>query len=170
MGRVSHLRRHRRSQTRPFALRALLSGSLIAIICVQAASPARAYEVLTDDQMDDVTAGKMTMDLELSANADGASVMTSTQGTVQIGQTKAVRIEVNDAAPPQASARLLGSVNVEVGIAAGKAQASGGPDATCAANTGFAGADYTYINRSQNFTAVAATCSCTALAVGIQSQ
>jgi hypothetical protein len=153
---------------RPFALRALISGSLSVLICVQSA-PARAFEVLTDEQMDDVTAGKMSMDLELTANADGSSVMTSTQGTVQIGRTTALRIAVDDSAPPQARARLLGSSDVEVGIAAGKAEASGGRTATCGADASFAGADYTYINRSQNFTAVTATCSCTALAVGIVS-
>jgi hypothetical protein len=167
MGRVSHFRRLRRFRLLPAALRPVISAALLAIGCLQAATPARALELLTDDQMDEVTAGRVTMDVELSANANGPSVITSTQGSVTVGQTTGLRIAVDDTAPPEARARLLGSANLEVGIAAGKADASGARDATCAADVGVSGADVTYIKQSHDFTAVTATCSCTALAVGI---
>lgn len=117
-------------------------------------------------QLDGVTAAQIHMDLELSATAQGPTAMTSTQGSVLIGHTRAARVALDPSAPLQARARLLGESDVEVGIAAGKAEAAGANDATCAADAGVSGADYTFISKSQTFTALTATCSCTALAIG----
>lgn len=126
--------------------------------------PTAAPTPLRDVALDAVTAGAVTMNLELSANADGPSAMTSTTGSVNIGRATALRVAPADAAGTPA--RLLATMDVDVGVAIGKAQASGANDATCAANTAISGADYSYIAQSQNFTALAATCACTAMAVG----
>jgi hypothetical protein len=130
---------------------------------------ADAFSALGDGQLDGVTAAQIHMDLELSATAHGPTVMTSTQGSVTTGRTSAVRVAIDPTAPPEARARLLGTTQVDVGIAAGQAQAAGAADATCSANTNVSGADYTYITRSQTFTAMTANCSCTALAIGFLS-
>lgn len=124
---------------------------------------------LDPEQMDGVTAGRLRMDLELSAMAQGPSAMTSTQGSVTIGQTTASRVAIDPSAPMQARARLLGQSAVQVGIAAGKAQASGAKDATCSVTPAITGSDYTILRQSQTFTALTATCSCTALAIGFLS-
>jgi hypothetical protein len=122
---------------------------------------------LDDEQLDQVTAaGEVRIDVELSANATGPSAITSTQGSVAVGRTTASRVEIDPAAPEQARVRLLGQVEVDVGIAYGKAQAAGSQDATCSAVSTISGADYTVTAQSQTFTAISATCTCTAMAVG----
>jgi hypothetical protein len=107
------------------------------------------------------------MDLELTANAQGSSAITSTQGSVTIGRTTALRVEIDPSAPEPARARLLGAFDADVGIAVGKADAKGENGAQCSANVATTGADYTSIVQSRDFTAVTASCSCTAVAVGL---
>lgn len=155
-------------------VRAIRAGwaSLVILTGAQTAEAAAAASgplVLGSEQMDGVTAAGIRMDLELSATAQGPSAITSTQGSVTIGHTTAVRVAIDPSAPEQARARLLGTSDLEVGIAAGKADASGANDAKCSAEPTITGADYTFISRSQTFTALTATCSCTALAIGFLS-
>ena len=83
-----------------------------------------------------------------------------------IGHTTAARVELDPTAPAEAGARLLGMSDVEVGIAAGKADATGADHADCTANVAIEGSDYTLVKQTQNFTAIEATCNCTALAIG----
>jgi hypothetical protein len=120
--------------------------------------------------MDRVTAAKLRIDLELSASAKGPTATTSTTGTVAIARGTGVRVRVNPSAPAQARYELVGVVDLEVGIATGKAQASGASDAQCTATPNIVGADYTLLNESQTYTALTATCSCTALAIGVLGQ
>jgi hypothetical protein len=135
---------------------------------VQAYGLAQAAPMeLSDEELDGVTAAGVHMDVELSAVADGPDAITSTQGSVMVGRTTALRVAFDQTAPPEAQAQLLGESAVEVGIATGKAVATGAIDRTCSAVANVAGADYVRITQTQNFTALTATCSCTAVAVGI---
>lgn len=122
--------------------------------------------VLKDEAMDSISAAQIRMQLELSANATGPAAMTSTNGSVVTGQTTALRIALDPTAPAEAQAKLLGVSSVDVGIAAGTAQASGADHVDCTANVAIEGGDYTFIQQTQNFTTISATCNCTALAIG----
>jgi hypothetical protein len=62
---------------------------------------------------------------------------------------------------------LVGSLDLEVGLLAGKAEASGASDPQCSATPNITGADYTYSAQYRNLTPLTATCSCTVLAVGV---
>lgn len=139
---------------------------VLGVALTPAVGKAGGPKVLSQPELDAVTSAGLTMDLELSANATGPTAMTSTQGTVTIGRTTALRVAIDPGAPPPAQARLLGAFDAAVGIAVGKANASGANDAQCSANVATSGADYTSIVQSQNFTAMAASCSCAAVAVG----
>jgi hypothetical protein len=148
---------------------ARLGAAALLAVCALAALPGQAHSsplFLDAAQMDGVTAAKIQMDIELSATAQGPTVMTSTQGTVSIGQTTGVRVAYDPSAPPEARVRLIDQETLQVGIAVGKAQATGANSANCNATPTISGADYTKIAQTQTFTAISATCSCTALAVG----
>lgn len=144
-------------------------GLSVALALMAGAPAAAAPLLLSDEALDSVVAGKLDMDVELSATADGASAMTSTTGSVAVGETTASRIVLDPTAPSEAQAKLLGASDVEVGIATADAQATGASHATCSASVAVSGADYVYTAQSQNFTAISATCSCTLVAVGFIS-
>jgi hypothetical protein len=157
-----------RSPFAPDAAR--LGGLVLRAACAAAALAGPAWGrpmSLDSDQMDGITAAKLQMNLDLSANALGPTATTSTQGSVLIGRTTAVRVEFDPSAPPEARARLLGQSEVEVGIATGVAQASGASNATCTAKPSMSGADYALIDQVQTMTAISATCACTAVGVAI---
>ena len=165
---------NRRAAARSERVHGLVLAALAVLLLLTAcltggrteAAPRPPPIVLGDEAMDSVSAGQVRMDLELAATANGTDAMTSTTGSVAIGHTTAVRVALDPSAPPEARARLLGTTDVEVGIAAGQAQAAGANHADCSANVAIEGGDYTAVKQVQNFTAVTATCSCTALAIG----
>ncbi len=152
--------------------RALVSSLWICLFLGLALTPGRVDaadgpKVLTAPELDAVTSAGLRMDLELTANATGQTAMTSTQGSVTIGRTTVLRVEIDPSAPAPAQARLIGAFDADFGIAVGKADARGASDAQCSANVATSGADYSTIVQSKDFTAMSATCACTAVAIGI---
>jgi hypothetical protein len=133
------------------------------------AAAATGFRALNEDQMDGVTAAELRMDLDLSATAQGPAAVTSTTGNVAIARTTGVRIKIDPTAPAEARVTLVGSLDLEIGLATGKAQAVGANGAQCSAAPTITGADYTYQAQYQNFTPTTATCACTVMAVGIVS-
>jgi hypothetical protein len=123
--------------------------------------------LLDDEQLDEVTAAGIRIDLDLAASAEGPEAVTSTEGAVSVGRTTASLVAIDAAAPQEARVRLIGEVQADVGIAAGKATANGASDATCSAAPTVTGAAYNQVVQSQSFTAGSAICSCGAVAVNL---
>lgn len=170
---IADLRCRRLVRALPFGSSPVALGLLLAA-AMQTSAPAAAAAVLptvlAPEEMDAVTAGKIRIDLDLAAAAKGPTAMTSTEGSITTGNTTAVRVAMDAAAPEQARARYLGQSNVEVGVAVGKAQATGAVDAKCSAVPTITGADYAITSVTQNLTSLTATCNCTAVAIGILSR
>ena len=125
---------------------------------------ARAAAILTEPELDAVNAGLLQIDLNLSASADGPSAVTSTQGSVAVGNTTIAHIVIDPSAPAPAQAHLLGLSQAEVGIAHGTADATGS-NATCAATVNVEGGDSVQTLQTSNITELSATCACTTFVV-----
>jgi hypothetical protein len=91
---------------------------------------------LSDVQMDRITAGGPTMNLNLAASAQGPVSITSTAGGIASGQGTVLEVDLSSATP----AHLISSNPATVIIATGAAIARGADGAQCSADietTGF---------------------------------
>jgi hypothetical protein len=130
------------------------------------AKVADVRKFLNDKELDSVTAGGVRIDLELSADAEGPTAVTSTQGSIRTTRTTVLLLAMDPSAPEPARARLLGVSAAELAFAAGKADAAGTIDVQCsAAPTGVG--DAMYVAQSRTVTAISATCSCSAFGIGV---
>jgi hypothetical protein len=146
--------------------------------CLLTASPARSLEatkvlhsakVLNDRQLDSVTAGAVSINLDLSASAEGPTAVTSTQGSIRNARTTVLLLGMNLAAPKSAQAQLIGMPTADLVFAIGKAGASGASDAGCSAVLSGVG-NALYVAQSRTSTPISATCYCSAFAIGIVSR
>jgi hypothetical protein len=154
------------------ALLILLPVSFFSAGCAGSIEVARVVEVrkfLNDNELDLITAGAASIDLELSAAAQGPTAVTSTQGSITTAHSTVLRIAVDPSAPEAARVRLLGVSAAELVLAIGNANATGTSNVQCSANATPVG-DITYVAQSRNATAISAICSCSALAIGIVTQ
>jgi hypothetical protein len=95
----------------------------------------RVLPRLSESQLDHITAGA-TLDLNLTASAQGPVVIASTAGEILSGETTVLQLDLSPGAP----AHLIGSNPSTVIIAIGAALARGADGAQCSANveaTGF---------------------------------
>ena len=139
----------------------------LALLCLLAAEAANAVDraaVLNDAQLDSVTAGSASVDLELSASAEGATAITSTKGLITTGRATVLRIAIDPSAPE--APRLLGSSAAEFVFGVGTADASGTKKVGCSAIATPVG-DVTLLTQSSSVTGTSATCSCSAFAISL---
>lgn len=140
--------------------------------CARSLDPVKVVEarrLLNDKELDSVTAGAVSIDVELSAAAEGTNAVTSTQGSIATARGTVLRIAVDPSAPEPARARLLGVSTADFALGIGKANAEGTSNVGCSASV-IAVGDVTYIAQSRIATAISATCSCSALGIGIVTQ
>lgn len=129
--------------------------------------------VLSDRQLDFVTAGESKLELDLSAAAQGPTATAITSGTSQSAGAKILLIETSSNAHGVTGARLLGTVPATLVLATGKAQASGAT-AQCSANVVTSG-EFAYLTEASLRTAApgsagvatTVTCACAALAIAL---
>jgi hypothetical protein len=131
--------------------------------------------VLTDRQLDSLTAAAATVRLDLSAFAQGPRAMTSTQGSAASGQTTVLPIAADPRAPAEAHWHPTGPPRPAiVFIAAGRASASGESSAQCSANIDLIG-DFAYSLQTASQTSLppttaapmSVTCLCSAVAISL---
>jgi hypothetical protein len=134
-----------------------------------AAKVGAARKFLNDNQLDSVTAGGTSIDIELSAAAEGPTAVASTQGSITTALTSVLRIAMDLSAPEPARARLQGVSTAEVVFANGKAGAVGTSNVQCSAIPTAVG-DAAYVAQARTATAISATCSCSGFAIGIVTQ
>ena len=140
-------------------------------VCFQidSATLTNARTILTDNELDSVTAGGAHIDLELSSMATGSAALTSAQGSIASVLSSVLHLEWDESKPETARARLLGVASAELIFANGKAVADGGSNAQCSAVPLVAG-DGAYAAQSAHTTPISATCSCAGFAVGLINQ
>jgi len=156
-------------------------GILICLLCVStpmrslAQSPdheatALPRDVLSDQELDSITAAAARIDLDLSAFAQGPTAVTSTAGSVGTGRTTVLRITTDPQAPALAHMRLVGTSTADIVFAAGHAEAAGASDARCTANLTPNG-NFAYLAQSKTVsnTATSAVCSCAAFGISLVS-
>lgn len=125
-----------------------------------------APRMLSDAEMDQVTAGSLTLSLDLAAAATGPAAFAHTQGATRIERATMLKLAPVPGAPPQAQARLLGEQAAEIAIGSGRAAASGDGTASCTARVDALG-EIAFL-RSISAATIApgsATCLCSLFAI-----
>lgn len=122
--------------------------------------------VLTEAQMDKITAGTIRMQIDVAGSAEGPAASTSVDSQSRIVEAKVLRVAMNPGAPPQASARLLGETPAEIAIGFGHAFASGESSAGCSARAEAIGnIDFSHYTNTTIMTPKSVTCLCSLFAV-----
>jgi hypothetical protein len=152
------------------------AATLVAQHAARAGQPevgaARASIILSDAQMDALTASGITASLDLTATATGPNVSTSTEGSVRTAHTTILSIDIEPSTDPSSPgsvrARLVGELPADLLFAAGSAKASGASNAQCTANlnTPSTFAFLTQLSR-RSITPTLATCSCAAFGISL---
>ena len=126
-------------------------------------------KLLSDEELDTVTAGGVNVDFDLSAGAGGPNAITSAQGAIRTTRSPVLRIEVDPSAPEAARSKLLGVSTAELVFGFGKADAEGSDNVQCTAAPTVV-ADVTYLSLVKTMSLLSATCSCATFALGNFSQ
>jgi hypothetical protein len=132
-----------------------------------------APAVLSNAQLDRVTAGSTTLSLELAAHAQGPTATTTTEGSVQGAPTTILLVATDPREPQGAQVHLLGALPVDLIFASGRATATGGNSPDCSAKIDIVDvANIAFITQmSSTITgANSATCSCAAFAIARVAQ
>jgi hypothetical protein len=150
---------------------------LVAGLCLGDGSLALASErsraqpmLLSDKQLDRITAGGVTLRVDLSAEAQGPTAVASTTGLIQSADTTVllVRIDAGGAAGP--TPHFLGQAPATVYLAGGQAIASGDATSNCSANVEASG-DFAFLTGVSLKTSTAGpptptlTCGCAAFGI-----
>ncbi len=136
---------------------------------VQAAEQIATAVRLDDQQLDSVTAGAVTLRLDLTAFAQGPTVIASTMGTIRSADSTILLVDLDRAS---GQTRLLGTTPAELFFASGQAFASGLDGAQCSANVQTSG-DFAYLTEANLRTAIpnpaanptTVACSCAAFGI-----
>jgi hypothetical protein len=120
--------------------------------------------LLTDSEMDRVTAGGLALHVDLASAARGPAAFAAVAGETHIGRATMLDVVLDPAAPPAARARLTGIEAVEIGLGSGRASATG-DDAHCTASVAALG-DIAFLHSllSAAVTPSSATCLCSVFA------
>lgn len=122
--------------------------------------------VLTDEQLDAVTAEGGRVALELFATASGPAATSFTSGSLMTARSIILRVAVDHQAPETAQTRLIGISPVDYIFAAGNANSSGDGNALCSADfVGEIDLVFKLELALARLTPTAATCSCAAFAI-----
>jgi len=120
-----------------YFLRAVLITALAGLTCIASEGPARCAEKakaglleLTDQQLDRVSAGgtNLSVNLSLSATAQGPTATTSTQGSLLSAPTTVLLVNI-DPQPGAGQISLQAVQPMDVTFASGQATAAGEPTA-----------------------------------------
>jgi len=145
--------------------------AILLASCAQTLGPVQAPSALTvldDKELDTVTAGAASVDLELAASAVGPKAVTSTQGTITSARTTVLRIAIDPSVPSLAAVKVIGASTADLVLGAGAADAAGGTIAQCSAIPTALG-DFAALAQSRATTPSSATCTCSAFAIGLVS-
>jgi hypothetical protein len=153
----------------------LVAGTYVAQGSIaQAAEPGKggnAAIVLTDKQLDSVTAASANIDLDLSAFAEGPNAVTSTEGSVSNASGEILRAAIDPSAPDAGRARSLGMAAADFTFASGQASASGASSAECSAALTITGNyDFLIGTSARSVTPTSAICSCAAFGISLVGQ
>jgi len=131
------------------------------------ASGSIADRILTDDQLDTVSASGENVTLELSASADGPAAVSTTRGQVASGRSTVLKVSYDPNAFPAARARLVDTVAADVILANGEADASGASNAQCSAKIMTTGS-FAYFDQAQMQTVTPSSAVCACAAIGLR--
>lgn len=124
---------------------------------------ANAAAVLSDRQMDVITAGSSTLLINLTANASGPSAGTQTVGEEHTQDARIMAVGYDRRTTALAH---LSGIPVTLFFATGKATAIGADHADCSASTAIEGDFLAYLHAATHMvTPVTAICACAAFAV-----
>ena len=105
--------------------------ALPILVIVLAASVAHAGPrqssapmLLSESEMDRVTAGGLALRVDLASAASGPAAFAAVAGETHIGRTTMLDVVLAAAAPPAARARLTVTETVEIGLGSGRAAAA----------------------------------------------
>lgn len=135
-------------------------GAVIALLSAPGVASANGLLVLSDNQLDTVTAG-IAMNLDLAATATGPTAATATNGAVHVGTADVLTV----GGSAKSGWHLTGDRPSQVAFGGGVAAASGAA-AGCTAKIQVVG-DLAYLNQISAATAtpIGAICTCAALAI-----
>lgn len=134
-----------------------------------AALAAEGPVLLSDRQLDAVTAGTATVNLDLSASAQGQAATAATTGAIRAADTTILLIELRKTASGVTVPRLLGPSPAGIVLAAGDATASGSEAAQCSAGVEPSG-DFAFLIQAAAKTVnpgppIAVNCACAAFGI-----
>ena len=164
-----------------YFLRAVLITALAGLTCIASEGPARCAEKakaglleLTDQQLDRVSAGgtNLSVNLSLSATAQGPTATTSTQGSLLSAPTTVLLVNI-DPQPGAGQISLQAVQPMDVTFASGQATAAGGTNRGCSASIDVIDASniaFLTQTNSATVTPTSVTCSCAAFMLSRISQ
>jgi hypothetical protein len=143
----------------------ILAAALAAGVAQAGPRQSSAPMLLTESEMDRVTAGGLALRVDLASAASGPAAVASVAGETRIGRATMLDVVFDPAAPPAARARLTGTEAVEIGLGSGRASAAG-EDAHCTASIAAIG-DIAFLHSLASAVAApnAATCLCSVFAI-----
>jgi len=156
-----------------YFLEAVLIIALAGMTCVAGGGPARCAEKakaglleLTDQQLDRVSAGgtNLSVNLALSATAQGPTATTSTQGSLVSAPATVLLVNI-DSQPGPGQISLQAAETMDVTFASGQATAAGGTNRGCSASIDVIDAsNITFLTQTNAaaITPTSVTCSCAA--------
>jgi hypothetical protein len=95
--------------------------------------------ILASWQLDRITALGTSVEVEAAAEAQGPTAITSTEGSIRVGQASILRIVYDPRRPAPARAKLLGIASVQLYFAQGRASATGATDPHVSVNIRLSG-------------------------------
>ena len=121
--------------------------------------------ILSESEMDRVTAGGLGLRVDLASAARGPAAFAAVAGETRIGRATVLDVVLDPAAPPAARARLTGTEAVEIGLGSGRASAAG-DDAHCTASIAAVG-DIAFLHSLSSAAATpsSAPCLCSVFAI-----
>jgi hypothetical protein len=133
------------------------------------AGPAGAAMLLSDRQLDVVTAGSATVNLDLTAAAQGETASATTTGSIRSADTTVLLIDLRPTASGVVVPHLLGRIPVGIVLASGDAAASGTTGAQCSATVEPSG-DFVFLTEAALKTVasappIAVNCACAAFGI-----
>jgi len=125
--------------------------------------------LLSNKQLDRITAGGATLQIDLSAEALGATATTSAVATIQSVNTAILLVQIDSEGAKIPRVRFLGHAPATVFLGAGRATASGATSRDCSASIEASG-DFDYLTSVAQRTIAPGipttlTCACAALAI-----
>ena len=133
---------------------------------------ASARIVLSDQALDEITAGttslSLTLSLALTAYASGVTATTSTEGLIRTAETTILSISVDPGTANVVTPRLVDEEPADIVVAWGQAKAAGDAGAQCSAtiNNPLSLA-FVVQTQTQSISTTSALCSCSLFGISL---